>query len=213
MCLQRARVTLACGDLCGRATSRRRSPSEAAARPAAPLRASPRLVPASHAAPRRRRTLPCGSAACPPGASRPRTCRSAGGRCRARPERGRGCSIRSQSSLPGIATLAASGASGREVDRELTSRTASRSAAATARKQPCLQGLPMELAGLEPPTSWVRCARLASRRSGSWRTLTNCLTSSPPAPHRQGPLGHRFRRLAPFRSMGGAGLEPATSCL
>src|SRR5215211_1462779 len=35
------------------------------------------------------RTQPCGSAACPRGASRPPTCRSAGGRCRARPERGR----------------------------------------------------------------------------------------------------------------------------
>jgi hypothetical protein len=57
------------------------------------------------------------------GASRPRTCRFAGGRCRARPGRGRGWSIPSQSSLPGIATLAAGGAVRHQVDRELTSRT------------------------------------------------------------------------------------------
>ena len=119
-------------------------------------------VPAAHAAPPRGRSRPCGSAAGRRGASRPRTCRSAGGRCRARPEHGRGRSIPSQSSLPGIATLAASGASGPGVDRKLTSRTQPAGAPPQPRQSSGLQGLPMELAGLEPATSWVR-----SRRSSS----------------------------------------------
>jgi hypothetical protein len=59
--------------------------------------------------------------------------------------------------LAWIASLASRAASGRHVDRKLTSQEEPTSPPPRSRrKSEDLQGLPMELAGLEPATSWVR---------------------------------------------------------
>src|SRR5215217_7783030 len=80
--------------------------------------------------------------------------------------------------LAGIATLAASGAVGHQVDRELTSRTRPAAAPPRPRRRAAFAGLPLELAGVEPATAWVRLFgqfrpfRLGSgQRSESWPDL------------------------------------------
>ncbi len=136
------------------ATNRRRCRTAAAERRARRLPPRPRPAPDVGSAPLPDRARPCGTRASPHAGSRPRTSGSAAGRSRApRARASSWCELPSFRLLLAEATTLRPRGELTKVDNPPTVTTGR---VRRRREAPALQDRPMELAGLEPATSWVR---------------------------------------------------------